>query len=643
MKKLAVLPLCLGCAFAATTSHAIDLKQSKLTQVVNDVQIISADSQQQKVAAVNDLFTMPDILRTGASSRAELVAADQTVTRVGANTIFSFDPASRTINLKQGSLLFHSPHGKGGGTIHTGSATASVLGTTIIVTTTPSGGMKVLDLEGQVEVKFLNGLKQNLEPGHMTFILPGGNQLAPIIIFRLDDLTKNSQLVSGFHQTLDSMPLIQQQIDKQLKDIKSGKLNDTGLLVGDDANSKQVKIDLNTWQQAVGQAFKNSGSVAAALSYDATIDQPSLTYSGIPMPPNRIFLDQPIPLPGNTFDFDQLPFMGFAGRNIYFNTIHGAPPLDVNLSAYANYSKFDFVAANNLVLAGSVNFIGLESSESILFSLVAGKQILVAPGATINANVINFDWQSPATLTLDGVSVQNNVGNTSFWLGGDFVMKNGAYMQTAANLSVRAIGNIAINNATLGSDSMFLKSLNGTLGIDSTLASVNSFGSFTAHKTITVNNSILSASTGTGMIGFISDSGSVNITGTSIQAQYLSVNSGDGILLDGTGQVFASTGAGSTANFTAVNLAAFNNLDLSQFKNVNVIANTINLHNVAFDGLVSLKSLLGKWHNGASVFGYVNDLGGNTYHGGAVSAADGFSGTIANTGITISARLFHEG
>ena len=33
--------------------------------------------------------------------------------------------------------------------------------------------------EGHVEVKFLNGLKQKLAPGEMTFILPGGNRFAP--------------------------------------------------------------------------------------------------------------------------------------------------------------------------------------------------------------------------------------------------------------------------------------------------------------------------------------------------------------------------------------------------------------------------------------------------------------------------------
>src|ERR1039457_1938033 len=98
MKKLSALASCLGCVFAVSTSHAADLKQSKVTQVVNDVQIISAADQKQKGAAVNDIFAMPDILRTGAASRAELVAQDETVTRVGANTIFSLDRKRTRLN-----------------------------------------------------------------------------------------------------------------------------------------------------------------------------------------------------------------------------------------------------------------------------------------------------------------------------------------------------------------------------------------------------------------------------------------------------------------------------------------------------------------------------------------------------------------
>src|SRR5580704_936152 len=246
MKKLLAVSLCLGSFLVASISPAADLKQSKFTQVVNDVRVISTADNSDRPAVVNAIFTMPDLVRTGVASRAELVASDNTITRVGASTIFSFDPANRTIELQQGSLLFHSPKGKGGGTIRTGSATASVLGTTIIVTTTPNGGFKVIDLEGHVAIKFLNGARQELGSGQMTFILPGGNP-APIITIRLDDLTNNSLLVRGFDQPLPSWPLIRQEVANQIKLIQSGRAYDTGLLVGNEATPTTVQVvDANT-------------------------------------------------------------------------------------------------------------------------------------------------------------------------------------------------------------------------------------------------------------------------------------------------------------------------------------------------------------------------------------------------------------
>ena len=59
MKKSAILCLCFACITAASTSRAIDLKQSKVTQVVNDVQIISAADQAPKPAVVDEIFSMP--------------------------------------------------------------------------------------------------------------------------------------------------------------------------------------------------------------------------------------------------------------------------------------------------------------------------------------------------------------------------------------------------------------------------------------------------------------------------------------------------------------------------------------------------------------------------------------------------------
>jgi hypothetical protein len=258
------------CAFALPLAAlaASDLKEAKFTQVFNDVQIIASDKS-IKPAAVNDLFDIPDILRTGPSSRAELVAADRTITRVGANTIFSFDPANRTIDLQQGSLLFHSDHGKGGGTIRTGAATASVLGTTIIVVTTRNGGFKVLVLEGNSEMSFANGFRQHLKAGQMIFVLPGGKP-SPVLLFRLDTQIKNSLLVKGFTIPLTSLALIQLAINDQNKLILSGQAVQTGLLAGDQG-LLSIRDDVQTSSSSSmaipDQAqFMNGDLVGASIS-----------------------------------------------------------------------------------------------------------------------------------------------------------------------------------------------------------------------------------------------------------------------------------------------------------------------------------------------------------------------------------------
>src|SRR3954470_17516604 len=116
------------CVAAVPGGFAASIEQSTITQVVKQVNVLEVATKRQKPARTSDVFRLPDVMRTGVDSRAEMVAPDETVTRVGANTVFSFSPAAREINLQKGSVLFSSPTGKGGGTIKTAAATASVLG-----------------------------------------------------------------------------------------------------------------------------------------------------------------------------------------------------------------------------------------------------------------------------------------------------------------------------------------------------------------------------------------------------------------------------------------------------------------------------------------------------------------------------------
>lgn len=704
MKKLIAFEVCLGCILAAGTSHAIDLKQSKVTQVVNDVQIISASDQKEKSAAVNDIFTMPDILRTGPASRAELVAEDQTVTRIGANTIFSFDPANRTIDLKQGSLLFHSPHGKGGGTIHTGSATASVLGTTLIVVTTPNGGLKVIALEGQVEVKFPNALKQKLNPGQMTFVLPGANQLAPVVNFRLDELTRSSQLIKGFNQPLQSLSLIQNQITKQNKLIASGRLSDTGLYAGNNATPTQVEaIDPNTISGNQKQQEKSQlpptppspppvFNLKDAESANATINQPSLTDASIPTPPLHVS-SSPFSLTGNTY-FGSQTFNGFVANNIFVNT-SGRTILSVDLTPYARLHAFDIVAANNISLQGSVVFQGLSIEDD--FALIAGNEFVFTPGIMIRADANNFLLSSPGAMAFDNVSLSNLGRDINLNSASDISFQDDSQADAAGRFVTTAGNNIFAADSQLTGSSVSLRAVDGTISFDDTILNAASHSILISPVSISLNNSTINSDsvilsgtaeggaslnntainassavtaictgdidiTGTennpdapefrsarvanigstlnadpsiGSVTLTSTAGSVNVSDTSITAHYLTLNSGDGILLDASGHTLTASGAGATASFTAPNLVTVNNANLTSYAVVNMAANTINLFNVAFGGTVNLKSLLGVWNNGTVMPGAVNDLGGVTYNGTLVNAENGVSGKLPNTGITI--------
>jgi hypothetical protein len=220
---------------AAVPLQAKPLTESTFTEVIKDVNVVAQPTKTAAPAKANELFKFPDLVRTGTESRAELTAADKTITRIGANTVFSFEPAGRDINLQQGSVLFHSPTGRGGGTIKSGGASAAVLGTTLIVATTPvqaptdRNGFKVILLEGKGRVTLPNGRSRTLTGGQLVFVLPGQTEFGPVLDINLSRLVAGSTLVTGFSTELASMPKIKRAIERQDDLIKHGRAKDTGV------------------------------------------------------------------------------------------------------------------------------------------------------------------------------------------------------------------------------------------------------------------------------------------------------------------------------------------------------------------------------------------------------------------------------
>ena len=221
-----------GISFLTAVSlGAADLRESTLVQVVNEVKV-SPPQTAEKEAKINDTVRAPDKVRTGVRSRAELKAPDNTLTRIGANTVFSFEQSGRVLNLEKGSLLFHSPAGRGGGTIKSAGASAAVLGTTLIVAATPDGGFKCILLEGKGTITLPNGKTQRIEAGDMVYIPAGAQDFGPVIKIDLARLVEGSQLVNGFGNPLPTIAHIRNETSKQKIALISGTYEETGLLVG---------------------------------------------------------------------------------------------------------------------------------------------------------------------------------------------------------------------------------------------------------------------------------------------------------------------------------------------------------------------------------------------------------------------------
>jgi carbon monoxide dehydrogenase subunit G len=202
----------------------LPLTESTFTEIIQEANVVTATNKGGAPARTNTLFKVPDLVRTGQESRVELTAKDQTITRVGASTTFTFAASGRDILLKKGGVLFHAPAGAGGGAIKYRGSSAAVLGTTMIGEVLPDGRFKVLDLEGSVKVFLSSGEFVTLKPGQMVIVSADGGALGETMDFNLGELVARSQLVVGFSHPLSSMPLIEAAIHQQNQQISSGQL-----------------------------------------------------------------------------------------------------------------------------------------------------------------------------------------------------------------------------------------------------------------------------------------------------------------------------------------------------------------------------------------------------------------------------------
>ncbi len=212
----------LGC-FAAGSINAEPLKKAKVTQVINDVNLLPEQAA-PKHATVNDEVHDGTAVRTGTESRSELTFTDQTIARLGANTIFNFNEGTRSMDLGGGAMLLRVPKNAGGAKISTAAVTAAITGTTVMMQYDPKGFAKFIVLEGTACLSLKSSPNNcvSVKAGQLLAVKvnPPPTSLPAPIDVDLSRLIDTSALLSNDFGPLPSLDLIAKSVAQQ-EQIKS--------------------------------------------------------------------------------------------------------------------------------------------------------------------------------------------------------------------------------------------------------------------------------------------------------------------------------------------------------------------------------------------------------------------------------------
>ena len=252
--------------------NAAPTNEARVTLVKNRVELADSKNAVRR-ASVNEIVQEETVVRTGNESRAELGFTDETVVRLAANTAFDFNRGTRGLNLKDGAVLVQTPKEANGATIHAGSVTAAVAGTTVMIEYHP-GFYKFLVLEGTARLYRPGHIGDSVlvRAGQMVFGNPEAALSDPVDV-DIDRFMKTSRFITEF-PPLRSEKLIAAESQKQQREKSNKTLIGTNLVIF--GGGTQVSV--------VGQEqIDTSGRTTAALVTPHRV--PSLSPNAAPALP----------------------------------------------------------------------------------------------------------------------------------------------------------------------------------------------------------------------------------------------------------------------------------------------------------------------------------------------------------------------
>ena len=473
---------------------AAPLTEAHVTKIVNEVKLVDPSTGDHN-ARLNDVVRDEIALTTGIKSRSELTFQDNTLTRLGPESYFSFKGGTREMTLQKGTMLLQVPKGLGGAKIHTASVTAAITGTTIMMEYVPQKAIKVLVLEGTLRLS-MNGRFGDsllLTPGKMVIMPPNARRIPDPVTVDLKKVVQTSTLVnmqgkkgqrtSTSDSSLPSISKIEKEVDRQQTGKDAHRLVDTNLVILGKGTNVVIGSDDFLSELAARTDVEKGNTAPASVHLPAATPgptpNPAPTPNGNPPPTGA----PPPPPPGiyttdNTTTIATQPSsatittQGVSYSGVIYKDLptNGSPSgfLFGGPSAFDNEFDFDNFYVQGFHESAVFTFGSLQLGGGITFTLngnnnvalVGNNGITNSAASTVNLSGVNnimFATQA-GNITLDpGISFTTNTGDkpnlVQFYArGGDvnidsnFTLANSTLQFAAENNAIFTGGTIAAKN-----------------------------------------------------------------------------------------------------------------------------------------------------------------------------------------------------
>lgn len=462
----AVLIVTSACFISQVRSANAPLpREARVTQVIQDVKLLPAN----RPAAINDDVREGMAVRTGLDSRTELTFGDLTITRLGANSVFSFNAAERTFDLGQGAILMSVPPNAPSVKVKTAAVTAAISGGTAIAGAGPP--FKLMVLEGIAKV-YPTGhpeLAITLKGGEMVTLVDGKlvkQEFSVRLVLETSELTQppfdvlpNYALIWEvvFEQEGNEYQYVKQYDDIDDRDQSSAASQ--GAPAGPPGKFGTPST--------IGSPIPYQINSGTEIQTDPTITTNGVTDQG------KIYRDpvQDGPLAtwafGSTTSFDIAS--SFFQSGALFNNVavfkfqslelDGNPIITVGPDAPTQLGLIGIDGITSGNPGGSITFTGMD------FVFLATQNGPINLGSTISFDNIGQLWMyargSNGNLTLgsavNGVTTLNlnaegtvqvnadvTVDNFNSFVGSDFLVGSG--FVTAINLNIQSLGDINLDS-----------------------------------------------------------------------------------------------------------------------------------------------------------------------------------------------------